>query len=197
MTLIDQVQTLEFWVHFIEQFKDIGPLAPIFLAMIESFVPPLPLLVIVGFNASVYGFVWGALYSYIGVALGSYLVFMFFRTIIKGYFIEHFYHGQRFQKILAWVERQPSFFLFVISAIPFTPSSFVNIAFGLSGYRKRQFFLSVLSGKIIAINLMAFFGHSLRNLSQQPFTFVLSLIIIVGAYGLAQRFQKDTKIEND
>lgn len=39
-TLIDfvhQLGTLEFWQTLLESFGDLGPLAPIFLAMVESF----------------------------------------------------------------------------------------------------------------------------------------------------------------
>jgi uncharacterized membrane protein YdjX (TVP38/TMEM64 family) len=184
----EQLLTLETWITWLDQWKALGPIAPIALAMLESIIPPLPLILIVSINASIYGFVWGFLYSYLGVVLGSFGMFLLYRALIKGQLINRFYHGQRFQRGLAWVERQPPLFLFLISAIPFTPSSLVNLAFGLSGYSKRAFFIFMASGKAIAIALMAFFGHSLRNISDQPFGFMLSLILIAVAYLIAQRY---------
>ena len=39
-----QLTSLEFWQHLLDSFGDLGPLVPILLAMVESFVPPLPLI---------------------------------------------------------------------------------------------------------------------------------------------------------
>ena len=45
-----QITSLEFWQHLLDSFEGLGPLVPILLAMVESFVPPLPLIAIVALN---------------------------------------------------------------------------------------------------------------------------------------------------
>ena len=37
-----QLGTLEFWETLLDSFGNLGPIAPIVLAMVESFFPPLP-----------------------------------------------------------------------------------------------------------------------------------------------------------
>ena len=55
MTMIGwlhQLGTLEFWEALLEGFGDLGPIAPVILAMVESFFPPLPLIAIVALNVA-------------------------------------------------------------------------------------------------------------------------------------------------
>ena len=49
-----QLGTLEYWQTLLDRFGDLGPLAPITLAVVESFFPPLPLIAIVALNAVSY-----------------------------------------------------------------------------------------------------------------------------------------------
>ena len=41
-----QLGTLGFWEALLDSFGGLGPIAPIVLAMVESFFPPLPLIAI-------------------------------------------------------------------------------------------------------------------------------------------------------
>ena len=62
-----QLGTLEYWQTLLDRFGDLGPLAPITLAVVESFFPPLPLIAIVALNVGAHGGILGFLYSWIGV----------------------------------------------------------------------------------------------------------------------------------
>lgn len=66
-----QLGTLEFWETLLDSFGNLGPIAPIMLAMVESFFPPLPLIAIVALNVAAHGGILGFLYSWAGVALGG------------------------------------------------------------------------------------------------------------------------------
>ena len=70
-----QLGTLEFWETLLDSFGNLGPIAPIMLAMVESFFPPLPLIAIVALNVAAHGGILGFLYSWAGVALVSGLLF--------------------------------------------------------------------------------------------------------------------------
>lgn len=66
MTMIGwlhQLGTLEFWEALLEGFGDLGPIAPVILAMVESFFPPLPLIAIVALNVAAHGGFLGFVYS--------------------------------------------------------------------------------------------------------------------------------------
>ena len=81
-----QLGTLEFWQSLLESFGNLGPVAPIVLAMVESFFPPLPLVAIVALNVAAHGGLLGFVYSWAGVALGGTVMFLFWRRIVKRFF---------------------------------------------------------------------------------------------------------------
>ena len=56
-----QLGTLEFWETLLDSFGNLGPIAPIMLAMVESFFPPLPLIAIVALNVAAHGGILGFL----------------------------------------------------------------------------------------------------------------------------------------
>ena len=79
MEFLHQLGTLDFWKTLLDGFGDLGPLAPIALAMVESFFPPLPLIAIVALNVAAHGGFLGFAYSWIGVLLGGTLMFLFWQ----------------------------------------------------------------------------------------------------------------------
>ena len=88
MEFLHQLGTLDFWKTLLDGFGDLGPLAPIALAMVESFFPPLPLIAIVALNVAAHGGFLGFAYSWIGVLLGGTLMFLFWRRVVKRFFLE-------------------------------------------------------------------------------------------------------------
>ena len=86
ISFVHQLGTLEFWQTLLDSFGDLGPLAPIFLAMVESFFPPLPLIAIVALNVAAHGGLFGFVYSWVGVMLGGTLMFLFWRRVLKQFF---------------------------------------------------------------------------------------------------------------
>ena len=68
---VHQLGTLEFWKTLLESFGDLGPIAPVILAMVESFFPPLPLIAIVALNVAAHGGLLGFVYSWLGIMLGG------------------------------------------------------------------------------------------------------------------------------
>lgn len=193
---MEQLFEIETWINLLNQYKELGLIIPIILAMVESFIPALPLIGIVAINISAHGIFYGFITSYLGNILGSILVFLFFRAIIKPKFLDRFYHGKRLLRILNWVEKQPPLFLFMISCLAFTPSAFVNMSFGLSGYKKRQFMLSIALGKLVMIASLSLFGHSLVQIQDQPLFILLSIIVVLVAYYLSHHMKKKSGIDN-
>jgi uncharacterized membrane protein YdjX (TVP38/TMEM64 family) len=89
MTMIGwlhQLGTLEFWKALLEGFGGLGPIAPVILAMVESFFPPLPLIAIVALNVAAHGGLLGFVYSWAGVMLGGTVMFLLWRRVVKRFF---------------------------------------------------------------------------------------------------------------
>ena len=134
ISFVHQLGTLEFWQTLLDSFGDLGPLAPIFLAMVESFFPPLPLIAIVALNVAAHGGLFGFVYSWVGVMLGGTLMFLFWRRVLKQFFWKFASRSQKLEKAEQWVSRFDVSSLFMLSVLPFTPSSFMHFAFGISDF---------------------------------------------------------------
>lgn len=190
-----QLTQLQFWLKLKEQLADIGPLLPFFLAFLESFFPVLPLFVIVVFNVTVYGNIIGFLTSYIGNIAGSFVVFLFFRIYVRPTVEKYADRHLRIQRSLSWVSKQRPLVIFYLSAMPFTPSSMLNIFFGCSRFSKRSYMTAIAAGKFFMIAMMVLFGYSLLEISENPIFIIASLIGLVSVYFVSQWASKASGID--
>lgn len=192
-TLIDglhQLGTLEFWEALLEGFEGLGPLVPILLAMVESIFPPLPLIAIVALNVAAHGGLFGFVYSWVGVMLGGTLMFLFWRRVLKQFFWKFASRSQKLEKAEQWVSRFDVSSLFMLSVLPFTPSSFMHFAFGISDFDEKRYLITMLLGKGVMVAMMALFGQSLVSSMKNPVYLVLAVVIWGAMYWGSKRFCK-------
>lgn len=192
---LHQLGTLEFWEALLDGFGDLGPIAPIFLAAVESFFPPLPLIAIVALNVAAHGGFLGFVYSWIGVALGGTLMFLFWRRIVRRFFWKVASRWPRLQKAERWVSRFDTASLFMLSVLPFTPSSFMHLAFGISDFDERRYLVTMLLGKGVMVAMMALFGQSLVSSMKNPVYLVLAVLIWGGMYWASKKFCKKHELD--
>ena len=189
ISFVHQLGTLEFWQTLLDSFGDLGPLAPIFLAMVESFFPPLPLIAIVALNVAAHGGLFGFVYSWVGVMLGGTLMFLFWRRL-KQFFWKFASRSQKLEKAERWVSRFDVSSLFMLSVLPFTPSSFMHFAFGISDFDEKRYLITMLLGKGVMVAMMALFGQSLVRSMKNPVYLVLAVVIWGAMYWGSKRFCK-------
>lgn len=190
ISFVHQLGTLEFWQTLLDSFGDLGPLAPIFLAMVESFFPPLPLIAIVALNVAAHGGLFGFVYSWVGVMLGGTLMFLFWRRVLKQFFWKFASRSQKLEKAEQWVSRFDVSSLFMLSVLPFTPSSFMHFAFGISDFDEKRYLITMLLGKGVMVAMMALFGQSLVRSMKNPVYLVLAVVIWGAMYWASKRFCK-------
>ena len=190
ISFVHQLGTLEFWQTLLDSFGDLGPLAPIFLAMVESFFPPLPLIAIVALNVAAHGGLFGFVYSWVGVMLGGTLMFLFWRRGLKQFFWKFASRSQTLEKAEQWVSRFDVSSLFMLSVLPFTPSSFMHFAFGISDFDEKRYLITMLLGKGVMVAMMALFGQSLVSSMKNPVYLVLAVVIWGAMYWGSKRFCK-------
>ncbi len=178
---------LSFWENLLAQFQHLGAPAPIFLAGLESLIPALPLVGIVLLNVTAHGFWLGLLYSWIGACVGSTIVFLFFRNVVAKHFDRLVGKHPTLQKAKDWVAGFNPAALFFVAIMPFTPSSFLNVAFGLSGFSTRKYLCTIYGSKSIMITLLAAFGQSFVMAFTQPWVIVLTLALFVALYYLSKK----------
>ena len=185
-----QMVTLEFWQQLLEGFGNLGPLAPIALAMVESFCPPLPLIGIVALNVATHGVLLGFVYSWLGVAAGAAVMFTFWRHVVKKWFWRIASRSARLEKAQQWVCGVNTATLFMLSMLPFTPTSFLHFAFGVSDFKAKHYLLAMLAGKAVMVAMMAGFGQSLVSALKQPLYLLLAVVLWVAMYWVSKRFCK-------
>ena len=190
ISFVHQLGTLEFWQTLLDSFGDLGPLAPIFLAMVESFFPPLPLNAIVALNVAAHGGLFGFVYSWVGVMLGGTLMFLFWRRVLKQFFWKFASRSQKLEKAEQWVSRFDVSSLFMLSVLPFTPSSFMHFAFGISDFDEKRYLITMLLGKGVMVAMMALFGQSLVSSMKNPVYLILAVVIWGAMYWGSKRFCK-------
>ena len=190
MGWIHQLGTLEYWEALLAGFEGLGPLVPILLAMVESFFPPLPLVAIVALNVAAHGGLLGFLYSWAGVALGGSIMFLFWRRLVKRYFWKVASRWPRLEKAQRWVSRFDTSSLFLLALLPFTPSSFMHLAFGISNFDEKRYLVTMLLGKGVMVAMMSVFGQSLVSSLKNPVYLLLSIALWGGMYWVSKKFCK-------
>ena len=190
MEFLHQLGTLEFWETLLDGFGDLGPLAPITLAMVESFFPPLPLIAIVALNVAAHGGFLGFAYSWIGVLLGGTLMFLLWRRVVKRFFWKVASRSEKLEKAQRWVSRLDVASLFMLSVLPFTPTSFMHFAFGISDFDEKRYLITMLLGKGAMVAMMALFGQSLVSSLKNPVYLILAVVLWGGMYWASKQFCK-------
>lgn len=195
MTWLHQLGTLEFWETLLDSFGGLGPLAPITLAMVESFFPPLPLVAIVALNVAAHGGLFGFLYSWIGVALGGSIMFLLWRRVVKRYFWKIASRSSKLERAQQWVNRFDTSSLFMLTLLPFTPSSFMHLAFGISDFDEKRYLITMLLGKGVMMAMMSIFGQSLVSSMRNPVYLILAVVLWGGMYFVSKKFCKRHNLE--
>ena len=195
MTWLHQLGTLEFWETLLDSFGDLGPLAPITLAMVESFFPPLPLVAIVALNVAAHGGLFGFLYSWIGVSLGGSIMFLLWRRVVKRYIWKIASRSPKLERAQQWVNHFDTSSLFMLTLLPFTPSSFMHLAFGISDFDEKRYLITMLLGKGVMMAMMAIFGQSLVSSMRNPVYLILAVVLWGGMYFVSKKFCKRHNLE--
>ena len=190
LELLQQLGRLDFWESLLAGFEGLGPVAPILLAMVESFFPPLPLVAIVALNVAAHGGILGFLYSWLGVAAGGTVMFLFWRRIVKRFVWKLAVRSQKLQKAQQWVNHFDTASLFMLAVLPFTPTSFMHLAFGISDMDEKHYLCTVLLGKAVMVAMMAVFGQSLISSLKNPVYLILAAALWGGMYWISKKFCK-------
>lgn len=171
--------TLEDIQNLLHRYSELGPLPGILLPLLEAFLPILPLVVFVVANASAYGMWLGFFYSWIGVSVGSLLVFMIARKLSIRYGERIRRRFPKAEKFFEFVERKGFTPIFLLACFPFSPSVIVNIAAGMSKIPLHTFLTAVLLGKAVMIFTLSFLGHDLKAMVDNPWRIVMAVAILL------------------
>ena len=185
--------------ELIDKYKLLGPLFGIFLTFIESYLPMLPLFVIVIANAGAYGLLWGFILSWLATVAGSYTFFLLIRKFGQFRYFKKFKELSKVKQLIRWVDIRGFTPLFVLLCLPFTPVVVVNTVAGLSNIKKKYYFLTLFISKPVMIFLISYLGSDLRAILTSPFKIIVVAIIILVIWGIGKLIERglNKRVERD
>ena len=186
--LIEQI------VNYMGTFGFVGGFLFVFL---ESFIPPVPVGVIVGLNMLSLGKVFGFLISYLAVITGCTCSFFLFRHLFKDKFIGWFSKKNQI-RINKWMDKLSNIdfnTLVVLLAIPVTPAFLVNIAAGLSDISFRKYLIAMLIGKPAMLIFYGYIAVSFVESLSDPVKILYIVLLVVGAYLISKIIERLVKVE--
>ncbi len=174
-----------------------GILLGMFLIILESFIPVLPLSVFVALNTHTFGLIPGILASWVSTCIGCYISYLFFYYISNNVIYKHL-SKKTMKKIDKAIDKFQNISLSnltVIITLPFTPAFLINILAGVSSMSKKKFLLAILIGKIFMISFWGYIGKSLVESMTDITTIITMSIMIVIAYVLSKIVGKKANID--
>lgn len=187
---IELFTTKEGLEQIFEAFDGLGIFVGLLLVFIESFLPFLPLIVIVILNTNAYGFFIGFLMSYLGSVLGSYSVFLVVRNFLKAPVTRYINKHKTLIKMREFIDKRGFTFLFILMSLPFTPSSVVNVIAGVSNVKKRVYLYILIGAKFIMILSISIVGHDVTTFFTSPTRLILSVVFLVVLYVISKLYER-------
>jgi len=175
--IVEIISSPDKFRHLLISYHSLSILIFIFFQIIVVILAPLPgeLLLIAG--GYIYGTILGAIYSLVGILLGSIIVFgisKFFGSAI----IEFLIGPRRFNRLCSLVNHQKSdLAIFFLYLIPEIPKDILTYIAGLTPIDPLKFIIFSTIARIPCVIGSSYIG---ANLQQKNYLPVIILLILVG-----------------
>lgn len=174
--------------------QNTGVLFGVFLVILESIIPALPLGVFIALNINAFGLVVGIVISWLSTCFGCYLAYSFYRFLSKN-ILKNLLTNKKLEKVIKKMKTIEFSNLVVLIALPFTPAFLINIACGIINMSKKKFIAAILTGKIFMVIFWGCIGKSLLESITDIKTIIIVSIFIIVAYMVSKIVSKRMKIE--
>ncbi|AIF51955.1 TVP38/TMEM64 family protein [Pelosinus sp. UFO1] len=165
--------------QFILDYGVWAPICSIMLMTLQSLVPFVPGLVITIANAWIFGWAFGAIYSWVGALLGASLDFAIARWYGRPV-VEKFITGKYLKMIDLYLRKHGIWVVFITRLTPIIPFKVVSYGVGLTTLSFCRFVIATAIGQAPAIILYSVIGQNLtRNISIT--ILITSLLVVIGA----------------
>jgi uncharacterized membrane protein YdjX (TVP38/TMEM64 family) len=179
----------------IEIMKSIGPIFGIFIIILESIVPVLPLGVFVALNIFAYGPFWGFVISWLSTIIGCLLSFYLFRKGFSRFLWLKIDNKKSLVKAMNYISNVKLYNIVLLIALPFTPAFLINIIAGLSKISIKKYLLALLIGKLSIIYFWGYIGTNIFDSVSNPTILFKILLMLLVAYILSKLISKKIEVE--
>ncbi|MDU4959833.1 MAG: TVP38/TMEM64 family protein [Sporomusaceae bacterium] len=171
---------------FILSYGVWAPVSSILLMVLQSLVPLVPGLAVTLLNAWIFGWQWGALYSWLGAALGATLDFALARWYGRP-LVEKVVSLPQLAVFDVFFQKHGVIAVFITRLTPVIPFKVVSYGSGLTTLSPCQFILATAIGQTPAIIVYSILGQNLR--SNLPVTAAITLLLLAGGVA-AYRYRR-------
>ncbi len=173
----------------------IGVLIGMFVIILESMIPVLPLAVFIALNMILFGNLAGFIMSWVSTIIGCIIMFIVSRKYFSNFFDRKTKKSKKVRNLMNIINKMEFSTLVIITALPFTPAFLINIAAGLSKMSYKKFVMSILISKIAVIYFWGYIGTTFLE-SLSDISVLAKLGIILGAtYVLSKFIMSKNKID--
>lgn len=135
--------------------KPMGSFGVIFFILIQAFqvvVPVIPGGMTCVLGVLCFGPFWGFIYNYVGIVLGSLLIFYLVRQYGRP-FVQQMLKPETYEKYIGWLDKGKKFDIFFALAIfaPCAPDDALCMIAGLTDMSYARYTLIILLGKPLAL----------------------------------------------
>lgn len=163
----------------------IGPIGGVFLIILESIFPMLPLSVFITLNMLSFGSFFGFVISWLSTIVGCMLSFTLFRHFFQKKLYRFIKKNEqdKFANIMNAISNINFSNLVILIAIPFSPAFLINIAAGLSKIKIENFFLAVIIGKMVMVYFWGYIGTTLlESLTDITVLFKIGGLLVIAFF---------------
>ncbi len=173
----------------------IGIIIGMFVIVLESIIPILPLAVFIAINMLVFGNIIGFIISWVATILGCILSFTLCRKGLSKIFYSKVKEDSTINDYMKKISNIKFSNLVLITALPFTPAFAVNIASGLSTISYHKFILAIIIAKLSIVYFWGFIGTTFLESITNINVLIELCLIILGAYIISKIVMKKFNID--
>ena len=160
---------------------DLGLLAPVFMVFLEALqvlIAPLPPVTMVA-SGYTFGFFYGSIYSFIGMALGSAAAIMISRRFGKP-LVTHFISEEHMSKFHNLTERHGPAVFTAFFVAPGFPHDILCYVAGLTDLDTKKLIASVSLGRLPTLIALVLTGDSIASAQTKTSFLILIILTLTG-----------------
>ncbi|MEK4701900.1 VTT domain-containing protein [Solibacillus sp. FSL R7-0668] len=165
-------------LDIIQNERPLAWLYHFFLMVLVSMIPFAPIPILATFIASNHAFLPGLAINMLGTTLGSVLLFLLSKNLLRPIAQKYLIKRQYLTKYLALIEENGFLAILLGRIIPVLPSAGINLIAGISNVNLSAFFAATFLGKLPTIVAFSLAGHQIAA-GNWDTVFIIALYILV------------------
>lgn len=140
----------QFAIH-LKQSGVLGPVIFVLIQIVQVIFPVIPGGAVSVSGTAVFGYIWGFVYNFIGITIGSIIAFFLARRYGE-FFVKCFISDESFEKYFGWTKNENRFawILAILFTLPAAPDDILCMIAGMTTMRFKKFILIFIPTKAIS-----------------------------------------------